>query len=84
MELQPLVNQLSVSLSTALLESGTVPTDLRALLTLIDSLSVSGVSAIGADCPLTPAACMRAATLTLGVRGCVSGHHCTPRPSMIN
>jgi hypothetical protein len=65
------VDQLSASLSkrlaanTALLECGTVPDDLDALLSVIDELSVSGV--IGVNNGLTPVACMRAATLALSV-----------------
>jgi hypothetical protein len=72
-EVEAVVDQLSASLSTrlaantALLESGTVPADLDALLAVIDELSVSGV--IGVNNGLTPAACMRAATLALSVRG---------------
>jgi hypothetical protein len=75
-EVEALAGQLSASLSkrlaanTALLESGTaVQVDLSALLTVIDQLSASGVSVIGDDNPLTPAACMHAATLALRVRG---------------
>jgi hypothetical protein len=75
-ELQPLVSQLSASLSkrlaanSAILESGLVPTDLIALLTVIDELSASGLSVIGTmdDDSLTSEACMRAATLALSVR----------------
>jgi hypothetical protein len=73
-ELQPLVGQWGAPLSnrvaanTAMLESGTVPTDHSALLALIDSLSAFGMSVIGVEDLKTPVACMRAATLVLSVR----------------
>jgi hypothetical protein len=73
-EVKALAGLLSASLSkrlaanTALLEFGTVPADLGALLTVIDKLSAYGVSVIGDDNPLTPAECIHAATLALRVR----------------
>jgi hypothetical protein len=84
------VGQLSASLSkrlaanTAILESGLVPTDMIALLTVIDELSASGLSVIGTmdDDALTPAACMRAATLALSVHDSLSRAHTMLR--MIN
>jgi hypothetical protein len=53
----------------ALLESGTVPTDQSALFNVIDLLSAPELRVIGTEEPLTPGACMRAATLILDVRG---------------
>jgi hypothetical protein len=74
-ELQALAHQLSASLNkrvaanTAQLESGTVPTDMNTLLMVIDALLASaGVIGTKEDA-LTPATCMRAATLVLNVRG---------------
>jgi Lon protease-like protein len=74
-ELQALAHQLSASLSkrvaanTAQLESGTVPTDLSTLLIVIDALLASAGVIETEEGALTPAACMRVATLVLNVRG---------------
>jgi hypothetical protein len=74
-ELQALAHKLSSSLSkrvaayTAQLESGTVPADLSTLLSVTNSLLVfAGVIGTEEEALLTPAACMRIATLVLNVR----------------
>jgi hypothetical protein len=72
---QPFLGQWSAPLSKrvaaniALFESCAVPTDQTALLNVLDLLVAPEMRVIGAEEPLTPAACMRALTLVLNVRG---------------